>query len=462
MSNKENLIAYLLRNGKDLSWHELAMGFGYQSADAARSAWNRYREDNPGTPTFVNRPARDNVSQHFGRPHIRHNKEQYVMDLEEKVTKYEEDLQKGTAQVEALVNQEIKTLDELIDKCKIDLNKWQIVKWTQNFWNNRYQVKAQLAPKEEKNRFQENFVDFLKTYVPTGHARLTPGQLEEDEQKRKKAFEEAKVFEDQCKEVTLCGRFVDPNPKGCLVINKQDLHFNKYDINGNNDIKHRFTQYRESIVRILKKAELSYKLTDVIYVIGSDEFNSEWTGMTTKGTPQQNMIDYHQGFMAICDHEVSIIDLLRKVGRTVKVIYMPGNHDEYVGWHMITWLQVHFKGQTGLSFDISPSYRKYMQFGNSAMMFNHGDIVKPEKLASIFPQEFKEYWSQCDYQYIFTGDKHHEKTLDMDGIMFYQLTQGSNATSKWDSKQGYLAKGFLTAFVISERWGMADIYKERL
>lgn len=451
MSNKENLIGYLLRNGKDLSWDELARGFGYPNADAARMAWSNYRRDNPDTPTYISQPAKINSVSPFvaARTKTVQAKEQYTMDLEDKITRFEEDLTKGTAQVEATVRQEIKTLDELIEKCKIDTTKWEITKYVQNFWNNRYQVKAFLAPKQEKNVFQENFIEFLKGYTPKGLPILVSTVKELDA-----AMDE--VF------ISQHGEIVDPNDKGCLIINKQDYHYNKLDIDGNNDITRRFLSVKEAISRVVRKSELSYRIEKIVYVIGSDEFNSEWTEMTTKGTPQSNIMEYHTAFAALCDHEVEVIKMLAKAGRIVSVVYMPGNHDEYVGWHMITWLATYFRSNAGIEFDVSPSYRKYMKFGNSAMMFNHGDIVKPEKLASVFPQEFKLLWSECDYQYIFTGDKHNEKTTDFGGIMHYQLTQGSNATSKWDSKHGYKARGFLTAFVISERWGMADTYHERL
>lgn len=427
MTPNEQVVDYILHNGRNLSWHELALKFGCKNGETARKAWLHHRVTHP-IPSDL--PAITIAPPHRAFDgKARKDKEEYLIQLEDKVTRFEEDLTKGTAQVEALVGQEIKTLEELVDKCKIDLTKWEITKWVQNFWNNRYQVKAYLAPKQEKDKFQQNFVEFLKSYKSVL--------------------------------VSLSEYNSSDKPKGCLIINKQDSHLNKCDINGNNDMEARFKSYLESTMRIVKKTQLSYSIDEIIYVIGSDEFNSEWTGMTTKGTPQQNMVDHHKGFEAICNHEISVIAHLLTNCRNLRVVYMPGNHDEYVGWHMVSWLSAYFKGQR-VEFDVSPSYRKYIKFGTSLMMFNHGDTIKPEKLASIFPQEAIANWSSSEYQYIFTGDKHHEKTLDMDGIMFYQLTQSSNSTSKWDSKQGYQAKGFLTAFVISEDYGIGDVLKERL
>ena len=55
---------------------------------------------------------------------------------------------------------------------------------------------------------------------------------------------------------------------------------------------------------IASQAVLSNNLENITYIIGSDEFNSEFTGMTTKGTPQTNTHTYQQSFEYICNHEV--------------------------------------------------------------------------------------------------------------------------------------------------------------
>jgi hypothetical protein len=96
-------------------------------------------------------------------------------------------------------------------------------------------------------------------------------------------------------------------------------------------------------------------------------------------------------------------------------------------------------------------------------MFNHGDAIKPAKLASIFPIEYREEWSDHTNFYIFTGDKHHEVSLDFNGIKFYQIPAFSNAKSLWDEKNGYTcARGEVTAFLIDLNDGMTNIFKQYL
>ena len=360
----------------------------------------------------------------------------YITELEDIVVGFAEDVSKGTGEVTFNSKEEIKSLEELIEKCKIDTSKWDITKYVQNYWGNAehpyYQVKAWLGKKKGADIFQNSFVEFLKNYQPSSLEIVTPNYDRE-------------------------------KGDGCLIINKQDSHLNKLDVYGRNNINERFEDIINKIDVILSQAEMSNNLDEVKYIIGSDEFNSEFTNTTTKGTPQQNILSYHDSFEKICNHEIEVITLLLQKAQLVEVIYVAGNHDEYVGWHMIKWLQTYFRNEPRVLFDDSPRYRKYVSFGNSALMFNHGDALKPAKLAAIFPIEYKEDWSHHDNFYIFTGDKHHEVSLDFNGIKFYQIPAFSNAKSLWDEKNGHVcSKGEVTAFLIDYENGMTNIFKQYL
>jgi len=361
----------------------------------------------------------------------------YIDVLEDTILKFEEDISRGTGEVVFNCAEEIRSLDELIEKCKIDTDKWEITKYVQNYWGNKqtphWQVKAWLNKKTDKELFQDSFTEFLNSYTPVSQEIMSP-----------------KIHLSKA--------------SGALVINKQDAHYNKLDVDGDNDIHERFARMAYRVETILSQAALSNNLEKVIYIIGSDEFNSEFTGTTTKGTPQQNIGGgYQNSFQAICDHEVLMITLLLQYAENVDIVYVAGNHDEYVGWHMINWLKTYFRNIERLTFDCSPKYRKYISYGVSAMMFNHGDAIKPAKLASIFPMEYKDEWSNHDAYYIFTGDKHHEVSLDFNGIKFYQIPAFSNAKSGWDEKNGYTcARGEVTAFLMDFHDGMTNIFKQYL
>lgn len=349
---------------------------------------------------------------------------------------YKEDIKNGTAEISADVKEEVKNLEDLIVKCKIDTEKWDVLRYVQNFWGNgdnpKWQVKAWLIPKSKNRQFTDDFKSFLRGYRSPAE-RITrvepPGDLTD----------------------------------ACLVINKQDAHFNKYDIQGRNDIVERFEVVENKVNKMVAKATLSNDLEKIVYILGSDQFNSEWTGCTTRGTPQQNLPGFQGAFELICDHEVRVIDALLTKAANVHILYISGNHDEYVGWHMIKWIQAYYRNQPNLTIDTSHLYRKYVQYGSSALMFNHGDAMKPQALAQLFPVEFRDSWSNCENYYIFTGDKHREMNADFNGIKFYGIPALSTARGLWDHKQGYTGtKAEMTGFVISYSNGMTDIYKELL
>jgi len=82
----------------------------------------------------------------------------YISDLENTVVKFTEDMVKGTGEIVVNVKEEIRSLEDLIEKCKIDTTKWDITKYVQNFWGNednpRWQVKAWLGKKSTEQVFQ--------------------------------------------------------------------------------------------------------------------------------------------------------------------------------------------------------------------------------------------------------------------------------------------------------------------
>jgi len=360
----------------------------------------------------------------------------YIAELENVIIKFTEDISKGTGEVVANFSEEVKSLDELIEKCHIDTDKWEITKYVQNFWGNgnnpHWQVKAWLGKKSTEQVFQDAFGVFVASYEPVSQEVMGP-------------------------------KFVDGKTNAMLVINKQDSHLNKWDVDGDNDVTSRMAKIMYKVDVIATQAQLSNNLEEITYIIGSDEFNSEYTNTTTKGTPQQNTHTYHTSFEYICNHEVLMITMLLQHAKHVNVVYVAGNHDEFVGWHMVNWLQTYFRNTDRLTIDDSPKYRKYVSYGNSALMFNHGDAIKPAKLAGLFPIEYRDQWSFHHNFYIFTGDKHHEVSHDFNGIKFYQIPAFSNAKSLWDDKNGHtMSKGEVTAFLIDQAEGMTNIFKQYL
>jgi hypothetical protein len=440
MSNNQRLLDHLLKIGKDKSWEELARDFGLPSGNAARHTWREYKRKNKIPEEYLSQfpklytPIQTSQGEMAKRLGVDAETANYIAELEDKIVEKFEDKEKGTTKVEFLHSKEALSDEEIYTECKVDRSKWKLVQiWHKKRSNGFvYSANFKLIQEGSKEDFQLKFIDFLKTFsleipqVPIPLLNLN-------------------------------------KPNACYVIDKQDFHFNKADVNGKNDVVERLNNFESLTIELVEKAAHNYTLDKIVYIIGSDCFNSEWTGMTTKGTPQlNNIISYHQAFRLILHHEILVIRDLMKYAAEVEVLFIAGNHDQYVGWHLAETLKSCFSTHSRISFDTEPHFRKYVRYSNSAMMFNHGDGAKPQTLANIFPVEFKQ-WSECSNWYVFLGDKHREMEKNFGGCEFYGIAALSDAKSEWDEKNGYVAnKAKYTSFVIQENEGLADIYKRNI
>jgi hypothetical protein len=364
----------------------------------------------------------------------------YIADLEEQVVKkFEEDVKNGTAQATFSLKEEIHNLDELIEKCDIDVEKWEITKYVQNYWGNadnpHWQVKAWLSNKElhkpKEEQFQEKFIEFLSTYT----SDYVPVKREQKFYGKRDAV---------------------------MVIPKQDFHFDKLDYDGDNDIIARQDKDSSITEYFVEKASAFYNLKKVYYVLGGDYFNSEYTKQTTKGTPQQNALaSYHTTFNVACMHEMFVIKQLLRTVENIEVVYIAGNHDYYVCWHLVQWLAAYFRNEKRVTFDSSPELDKVVHYWDTSVMLRHGNEIKPQQLANIFPTKYRKQWAESNHTYIITGDKHSEKSQDFGATRHYQVPALSSAKSFWDQNNGFVVtRTEHSAFIIEEGKGISDLFRE--
>lgn len=251
-------------------------------------------------------------------------------------------------------------------------------------------------------------------------------------------------------------------PKACLLIAKQDSHWNKYDIDGDNSIQDRFSTFGKAIFNQLEKASKLNNLEKIVYVVGSDEFNSEWTNTTTKGTPQQNILSYQEAFEKVSQFSITFIKILAMYAPKVEVVLLNGNHDHNVSWHLANLLKYLFSESPHVSVDTELVNTKILEYSSNLILLNHGDEMKPKDLATKFPIIAKEKWSQFDNYFVITGDKHHEQAYDYNGIRTYQVPQLSKAKSLWDDKKGHIcSKPELVTFLFEED-GLSNILRKEI
>jgi hypothetical protein len=346
------------------------------------------------------------------------------------ITHSKDDKEKGTKEF-CFTADEIPTEEQIIDHFKIDTSRYKINQiYHKTSFGGKYAVTVSLlALKGNKTiTVNQDFISKIESIKPYENIELYKG-------------EESDVY-------------------GSLIIPKQDAHWNKADIHGNNSMEQRFEQFIDLLSYQINN--IAHDLEEIVYVVGSDEFNSEWTDATTRGTPQQNLMSYSESFEKISEFNIQTINLLRTVTPKVKVILLNGNHDHNVSWHLAHLLKHLYKNVSSVEINDSLENTKIYSYYSNLVLLNHGDVIKPKDLAAKFPILAKEQWSDHSNYYCITGDKHHEVSHDFHGIMWYQVPQLSNAKSRWDDKMGFsTSKAELLTFLF-ERDGLYSIQRKQI
>lgn len=331
----------------------------------------------------------------------------------------------------------IPTEEEIVDHFNIDLTKYRISQiWHKTTPGGKYSISVNLQALRgnETINLDDEFISKLSNIEPIVKIETPLLDLQS----------------------------IHTKPNACLFIGKQDIHWNKWDMNGNNSIEKRFTTFTQTILIQLEKILKTNTLEKIIYVVGSDEFNSEWTGATTKGTIQKDILTYDQAFEKVSEFSIEFIKLLRYYTTKVEVVLLNGNHDHNVSWHLANLLKHVFSKNESITIDTELVNTKILEYQSNLILINHGDEMKPKDLATKFPIIAKEKWSQFDNYFVISGDKHHEQAYDYNGIRTYQLPQLSKAKSIWDDKKGHLcSKAELVTFLFEED-GLSNILRKEI
>lgn len=419
---KETVDAYLIKHYKDIEeirgnsdfrWSNIAYSIDRDlEGEYVRNRYSKLRKKDNFATSFENK--KHNV------PSFKEVKDIYLVSGNE-------NKDKGTKEF-TFTASNIPTEEEIITHFNIDTTKYKISQiWHKTTPGGKYSISVNLQALKgvEQVNLSEDFLNKLSNIkaIPT-IPLIYKGEFKGEEKSK---------------------------PKACLIIPKQDAHWNMYDVQGNNSIEQRFETFTKALFSQLEKAQATNKLEKIIYIVGSDEFNSEYTQATTKGTPQQNILTYEESFEKITEFNIETIKLLGYYAEKVEVVLLNGNHDHYVGWHLANVLKHVFSKSQRIDINSSTENTKIVDFHKCLLLLNHGDASTPKALAAKFPVIAHDVWSNYETYLVISGDKHHERSSDINGVICYQVPQLSSSMSAWSDKKTFIvSKPELLTFLLEE------------
>ena len=349
-----------------------------------------------------------------------HHKEKEVINIEE---------QENDLKVYVENSSRVKSIDDLIKHCKIDLNEWEI---------NKYDIGTYEVTGFNKDNYPTTVTMYrMKAWLtrikPELNLKLISDQLKEDLQNLSPKVEKLERDRTDRKDMYL------------LEISAFDLHLGKIGIKGDEySLEIAETRLFDAIDHLLYRAQ-GYNVDKILFIIGNDFLNSDgdWPiPSTTKGTPQFNSNYHIDCYRAGRKMLIKAIEYLYKIA-PVHVMVVPGNHDRESMMHLGDTVQLYFENNKNVYVDNSDCLMKMLVYGKNMIIADHGDGPKIQNLPAIISQRYKNAWSDVDFVEVHRGHLHTNKAAklaaieELSGITVRNLSSMS-ATDYWHDSKGFI------------------------
>ena len=373
---------------------------------------------------------------------------EFINSLQEK-SKIHTEYKDGQLAIRSEKGRDVRTLDDLVEVCEIDLDKWKITRSEVNTWPTsakdndgnltqirNYQVKAKLEPRTEETNLQEHLEGLI--------SRLEDISPDVD----------PITYED--------------NDKPCLAeISIFDIHFGKLawhaETGENYDSKIAQQRSMDAFRSLLKKA-LGNDVEEFLIVIGNDELHIDsMQEETTAGTPQHTDSRWQQMADRVIETRITQIDTAKKYA-PVQVKIVPGNHDEMLAQWIGRELRAYYRNDANVEVDAQPTLTKYYEYGVNMLMFNHGKDIKPDRLPYLMAVNKPEMWSRTKVREVHLGHLHKRAKMvrheDEQAGVVVRVLPSLCGTDYWHAKKGYMGNiKAAQCYIYGKESGLEDIYQ---
>tara|TARA_R110000824_G_scaffold204230_1_gene388895 strand:+ start:5428 stop:6711 length:1284 start_codon:yes stop_codon:yes gene_type:complete len=323
----------------------------------------------------------------------------------------------------------IKSLDDLIEACSIDLSEWEVDKYDIG----TYEVTGFDDKNNPLTVTMYRMKAFLKKIKESLNLKLISQRLKED------LINLSPLIKRKKRERK------DKQDKYLLEISAFDLHLGKIGIKGDEySLEIAEERLFDAIEHLLYRAQ-GYYIDKILFIVGHDLLNADgdWPiPSTTKGTPQFNT-DYHINmYRAARKMLIKAINFLSEIA-DVHVMVIPGNHDRESVMHLGDTLELYYENNGNVKVDNGDCLMKMLVYGKNMIVSDHGDGAKLINLPAIIAQRYKNAWSDVDYVEVHRGHFHTNKAAklaaieELSGITVRNLSSMS-ATDYWHDSKGFI------------------------
>jgi hypothetical protein len=338
----------------------------------------------------------------------------------------------GKAEVNTVVNQEVKSLQDLIRVCKIDTNIWTVDRWECNFWGSLSKPRRIGRDEQAVINTLYRVKAYLKRNTPLIEMNSVKADIIKEIKKHKPAYKAIKYRKD-----------TEPY---LYEIDPFDIHFGKHTWNKETghdyDIDIAEADTIKCVDEHIQRA-LLFNVQKFLFIVGNDFFNVDGKANTTaSGTPQQEDTRWKKTFTKGRQLIIKLIDKLRIIA-PVDVLIVPGNHDLERAYYLGDALECWYHAVKEVNINNSPCNRKYYSYGKCLIGFTHGKDEKLDDLPTVMAIEEPQLYANAKFREWHLGDKHHRKTINTISIdekkgVTTRLLRSISPADSWHFDKGYI------------------------
>lgn len=344
-----------------------------------------------------------------------------------------------------LCSDTIRTEEEMVKECKVDLKRWRVARMVCNKWDQGskrkgggvnvvqlWQIKLFLELKKPDQLAAEQFLERITAAAPKTPRIHLPQRLA----KRSTALE----------------------------ISITDLHLGMRtfrpaaDGEYNPEIAQRLMH--GAVEHLLALAENYGPFKEIVLPWGNDYLHVDNVfHTTTKGTPQPEADSWHHTFDVGIVTAIGMIDRLKQVA-PVRVLQIPGNHDRHSSYALGKILWAWYRNDANVFIDAGAAPYKFYRFGCTLLGFEHGHSIASSRLAGLMANACPADWAETagGYREWHLGDQHRKASarpshFEEQGVAVEYLPSLCPA-NEWHKINGYNhQQRSAVAFVYCEQAG---------
>ncbi len=246
-----------------------------------------------------------------------------------------------------------------------------------------------------------------------------------------------------------------------LIVNCLDVHLNKKYAENPSSLEEQIILFKEAIEYNINEALLLGSLEKIVLHIGHDFFNSEATGMTTRGTPQNNLVPHHVLFKEALKAMIYIVEYCTSI-TNLDIVWVEGNHATHSEKQLVGALDVYYDSNNKVNILSSDLERQYYSWRNNAFMLVHDLKKKYVDIPVIFALEAPVMFAECKNRVAISGHLHglsskeFQTSQEKFGVIWLQAPALSG-TCKWSNDNMYIGnKQRMLGLVIDPEKGIKN------